>query len=359
MIFLTLLIIPLLIAVISFIFLKGITWKEFLLLIGAVVLIVGISSAICYYNNLYYNEIWNGQVVSKDKEEVHCRHSYSCNCRIVTSGSGKNQTTTTHCDTCYEHRYDYDYVVRDNTGHSYDINTVDRQGLITPPRFETVEIEEPTAHVSSYKNYLKASSDSLFRKDFDNEKYKGKLPEYPNIIYDYYRLNRIVTTNFTLENKQHWDNILSDINGKLGKKKQANIILVLTKNQSQDYMQALDQYWKGGNKNDAIIVLNIDTNNKIEWVEVLALVKDDMFKIQLRDSLTNIETLNMEKIMPEIENCVSKYFVRKRMREFEYLTYAVTPSMTQYIVSLVLCLLVTIVLIVFFEEDNTFEGDPQ
>jgi len=355
MIFLTLLIIPLLIAVISFIFLKGITWKEFLLLIGAVVLIVGISSAICYYNNLYYNEIWNGQVVSKDKEEVHCRHSYSCNCRIVTSGSGKNQTTTTHCDTCYEHHYDYDYVVRDNTGHSYDIDTVDRQGLITPPRFETVEIGEPTAHVSSYKNYLKASSDTLFRKDFVNEKYKGKLPEYPNIIYDYYRLTRVVTANFALENKKQWDNALSEINGKLGKKKQSNIILVLTKNQSQDYVQALDQYWRGGNKNDVIIIINIDATNKIERVSTLVLAKDDMLKIQLRDNLMDIETLSMEKIMPEIENCVSKYFVRKRMREFEYLMYAVTPSVTQYIVSLILCLIATIGLVIVFENEDIFE----
>ena len=355
MIFLTLLIIPLLIAVISFIFLKGITWQEFLLLMGAVVMIAGISSALCYYNNLYYNEIWNGQVVSKDRERVHCRHSYSCNCRTVTSGSGKNQTTSTHCDTCYEHSHDYDYIVRDNTGYSYDIDTVDRQGLITPPRFESVEVGEPTAHLSSYKNYLKASSDTLFRKDFVNEKYKGKLPEYPNIIYDYYRLTRVVTANFALENKKQWDNALSEINGKLGKKKQSNIILVLTKNQSQDYVQALDQYWRGGNKNDVIIIINIDATNKIEWVSTLVLAKDDMLKIQLRDNLMDIETLSMEKIMPEIENCVSKYFVRKRMREFEYLAYAVTPSMTQYIVSLILCLLATIGLVIVFENEDIFE----
>lgn len=353
MVFLTLLIIPLLIAVISFIFLQGITWQEFLLLMGAVITVVGISSAICYYNNLYYNEIWNGQVVSKSKEQVHCRHSYQCNPHSCMCDSKGNCQTC--YDTCYEHDHDYDYIVRDNTDYTYSIDTVDRQGLITPPRFESVEMGEPTAHLSSYKNYLKASSDTLFRKDFVNEKYKGKLPEYPNIIYDYYHLNRVITTNFALENKKYWDKALSEINGKLGRRKQANIILVLTKNQSQDYVQALDQYWKGGNKNDVIIIINIDASDKIEWVSTLALAKDDMLKIQLRDNLMEIETLNMEKIMPEVENCVSKYFVRKRMREFEYLMYAVTPSLTQYIVSFIISLIVTIGLVIFFETEDIFE----
>lgn len=353
MVFLTLLIIPLLIAVISFIFLQGITWQEFLVLIGAVIVVVGISSVICYYNNLYYNEIWNGQVVSKSKEQVHCRHSYQCNPHSCMCDSKGNCQTC--YDTCYEHDHDYDYIVRDNTDYTYSIDTVDRQGLITPPRFESVEIGEPTAHLSSYKNYLKASSDTLFRKDFVNEKYKGRLPEYPNIIYDYYHLNRVITTNFALENKKYWDIAISEVNGKLGRRKQANIILVLTKNQSQDYVQALDQYWKGGNKNDVIIIINIDASDKIEWVSTLALAKDDMLKIQLRDNLMEIETLNMEKIMPEVENCVSKYFVRKRMREFEYLMYAVTPSLTQYIVSFIISLIVTIGLVIFFETEDIFE----
>ena len=59
----------------------------------------------------------NGAVTKKFKDTVSCSHSYSCNCRTVMSSDGK--TSSTQCDTCYEHSEDYDWVVVSNIGKTY------------------------------------------------------------------------------------------------------------------------------------------------------------------------------------------------------------------------------------------------
>jgi len=327
MVFLTLFIIPLLIVVISFIFFKGISWKEFLILIGIVLVITGISSAICYYQNVYFTEMINGQVVNKSKDKVSCSHSYSCNCRTECSGSGKDKSCSTVCDTCYEHDYDYDYNVKDTTNYYYEIDRVDSQGLVMPKRWQVVNMGDPTTHKSSYKNYLKATGDTLFRKQGLIEKYKNDLPDYPEKIYDYYKINRIIKEKkISLEKYAYWNNELSEINGRLGVKKQVNLILVIVFDKPSDYIHALDQHWLGGNKNDAIVIISVDKDSKILWVGTLALVQDNMFQIQMRDNIMAIETFDMEKILFEMELCVLKYYKRKHIKDFEYLMYSVTPT---------------------------------
>lgn len=70
-------IIPLILAIAGFIILGGITWKEFLLQVGAQVLVAGLSAAAIYASNTYDTEIWNGIVTDKKQVRVSCSHSYS------------------------------------------------------------------------------------------------------------------------------------------------------------------------------------------------------------------------------------------------------------------------------------------
>ena len=48
-------------------------------------LFVAIISGAGAYYQMDDVEVWNGQVLSKQHERVSCSHSYSCNCRVVTS----------------------------------------------------------------------------------------------------------------------------------------------------------------------------------------------------------------------------------------------------------------------------------
>jgi len=50
----------------------------------------------------------------------------------------------------------------------------------------------------------------------------------------------------------------------LGRKKQVNVIVVLTEIDDPSYKYSLEAKWLGGNKNDVIIVMGFD-DHKITW----------------------------------------------------------------------------------------------
>jgi hypothetical protein len=350
--FLLVLIIPLMIAIVCFILFKEISWKEFLIHIAVQVFITTIFIFIIFYQNVYYTEVWNGEVVSKERVEVSCRHSYPCNPHSCMCDNKGNCSTC--WDTCYTHSYDVDWRVYDNTKQVWDINTVDSQGLIKPLRWEVVKNGDPTAHTHSYKNYIKASKQSLFHLQGQlTEKYKKYLPAYPMKIYDYYNLNRIVTVGVKLPNKFAWNYKLAMVSSKLGKTKQCNAILVLVNNQPEEYYYALGQHWEGGNKNDAILVISVDDANTIQWANVIALVTNNIFNVQLRDSILDMKTLDMEKVLVAFEENIEKNFKRKRMRDFDYLMSSITPSTAQLITVIILGTIISVGLSIFFHKDVT------
>jgi hypothetical protein len=355
MIFLTIIAIPFIIALFAFIISKifdtedfKITLPEFLIQLGIVLLLGGISVGIVSCQNLYYTEVWNGHVTKKTREEVHCRHSYKCHCYTTCSGSGSNRSCTEHCSTCYDHAYDVDWTIYDNTGHTWDIDTTDRQGLNKPVFWEQAQKDDPTSHLHEYKNYIKAAPGSLFNKQGLVEKYSKVLPVYPMSIYKYYNLDRIVTIGYKLDNKKYWNRELSFINSLVGKAKQCNAILVLVKNQPREYLYALEQHWLGGNKNDAILVISLGNEGEIQWADVIALVQNSIFKINLRNDIQDMKFFEPAIILGTFHKNIEKHYKRKRMRTFQYLEASITPTPTQYAVVIILCSLCSIGLSVFF-----------
>jgi hypothetical protein len=319
MAFLSLTFIPLIIAIGFFVFSKNqVTLKEFSLHVFIQGLIAGLSILIIYHNNVSDTEILNGKIVAKERTKVSCNHSYSCNCYDSCTGSGKDVSCTQVCSTCYEHSYDISWRVKTDLKNVFDIERVDRQGLKEPPRFTEVVIGEPYSKSHSFDNYIKGSPDTLFRHQGLVEKYKDLIPKYPSDIYDYYRINRLVVVNGTINNAKDWNLKLSEINSDLGNKKQVNIGVVVVYNQPHDYFYALDQSWRGGKKNDAIPVIGVDSENNIQWIEVLAWVQDPIFKVKLRDSLLELKVLGLEKAIPIISSNVDQYFQRKPMKDFAY-----------------------------------------
>lgn len=353
MVFLCLLIFPVLVALGFFIFGKHtVTWKEFLAHLTAQCIVAGISIGVIYHSNTHDVEVWNGRISAKKRVRVSCGHSYSCNC-VTSCTGGKTSTCTTICQTCYEHSYDVDWRVYTDIGERFNISRVNRQGTHEPPRWTAVNIGEPYSSTHSFTNYIKASPGTLFRKQGLLDKYKGKLPKYPQRIYDYHRLDRIV--DMAGLNVKSWNKDLSEVNADMGPKKQANIILVFTKDQPLDFFHALEQHWLGGKKNDIIIVLDTDGKDVIQWVRVMAWAQNKLFQVKLRDELQDIKKIDKENIFSTIRKVVSSDFKRKPMKDFKYLKSNITPSKTQWIVSMVLGLLVSIGLGIFFVKNDITE----
>jgi len=367
MIFLTLFIIPIILILGNmFLFRKYITFKEFLLQMGAQAVIAGISCVVIYSFNTHDVEVHNGKVASKVRDVVSCSHSYSCNCMTVSCGEN---CTTTICSTCYEHSYDVEWTVYTTNSERIEINTVDRQGVNQPPRWASTQIGEPTSLTYSYTNYVKAAPDTLFRHQGLVEKFAGQLPDYPSSIYDYYRLDRFIQVGITELNSVVWNKDISEINADLGKKKQVNIIVVLVYNKPEEYFYALEQHWIGGKKNDVIVVMSVDnptikfSNDPlpgdliIQWANVMAWTDRQIFKIKLRDDLRELHYLDKDSVIKIIKNNVDSLYVRKHMSDFKYLASGVTPTRGQWIISFIIGLIVCIGLSIFVVNKDVFNEE--
>ncbi len=287
-------------------------------------------------------EILNGEVVSKHSEKVSCEHSYSCNCRQVESCSTDSQgrrscSSSTVCDTCYEHSFDVDWIVNANIGKAR-ISRVDRQGVSTPPRWAATQMGEPFADTHTHTNYVKAVPESVFHlsDSLIAEKFKNMIPAYPKDIYDYYRINRALTVGVNVPDLQQWSNDLSVILKQLGPQKQANIITVFVKSDDPSYEYALRQAWLGAKKNDIVIIFGTTQYPTIDWVRVMSWTDKEIFKVKLRDSLEEMKTIDRPSMIALIKDVTQKEFKRKSMKDFAYLENEIEPPTWVIILAIII-----------------------
>ena len=331
----------------KFIWHNQITWIEMLTNMTATSIIVIVVYYAGAYASLIDTQVINGQVTSKTRDKVSCRHSYSCNCR--TTSCGKNCSTTT-CDTCYEHSHDVDWNVHSNIG-GLSINTIDRQGLREPPRWTQTIIGEPFSTIQCYTNYIKAAPDSLFNRLIAT-KYIDKVPEYPNSIYNYYRINRFVPVGIAVTDAKQWNDGISNILRTLGPQKQSNIVMVVTK-EPKEFADAVAYKWLGGKKNDVVVVIGVSAYPEISWVRILTWAKFSIFEVKLRDLLIEHKTLDSIQTIQDLNDTIAKYYVRKPMKEFEYLKDELDPPVWVIWLSIIVSILVTVGLTKYFH-DNDF-----
>lgn len=285
-------------------------------------------------------EIWNGQVESKSRDKVSCRHDYKCRCRQVCSGTGKDKSCHEECDTCYEHGYDIDSNLRTTLG-TIRIENEDRQGLVTPPRWARAAIGDPVAKAHTYENLVRGSEQSLFKTNSEIvARYAKALPVYPKSVYDYHYLDRVIPSGVVIPEIYHWNRGVSNILRALGPKKQANIVIVVSGSASQDFADALNASWQGGKKNDIIIVIGAPSYPTISWVRVLGWTKAEIFNVRLRDAIQEIGTMNRDEILKTIELETYKNFERRSMKDFEYLRSEISPD-TEFLVGIFIWVFLT------------------
>lgn len=258
--------------------------------------------------------ILNGYVTGKERVWTSCSHSYSCNCRIVTSG----KTTTTQCSTCYEHTHDYDWKVKSTVGSAY-INRIDRQGVREPERFTLVKVGEPFSIERSYFNYIKASPHSVF-KDFNAYK-NVSIPSYPK-VYDYYRVKHTVNWKSKyVSGINQIDQLLAQKLKTSSGKVKANVVIIFYSG-TDDIIEATKVRNYGGRINDLTVMIRADADGKIQRVGAFSWSKSDMVNVLVRDSILGLGELNEEnnkKLVDNLNEILLKYYQHKSNEEFEYL----------------------------------------
>ena len=323
---------------------------EWQFLVGSIAIGLAISAGAFYAGKAGKTldvEVWNGEVTGKEQVQVSCSHSYSCNCTTSTtcSGSGSNRScsTSTSCQTCYEHSHDYDWVVHSNIG-DVDIDRVDRQGVHTPGRWAAVQKGEPFAKEHMYTNYIKGAPESVLNVAqhlaSKPAQFANMIPAYPHHVQDYYRLNRALTVGVPVPDLQQWSNDISTMLKQLGPQKQANVITVFVNTADPSYEYALRSAWLGGKKNDIVVIIGTTEYPKIDFIRVMSWTDKEIFKVKLRDTLQEMETIDREKFIEAIRLTTLEDFKRKSMKDFEYLDNEIDPP--DWVVILAVILLVAI-----------------
>lgn len=316
-----LMLIPILVGLGGLLFTKGrINWKEFLVMEGAVLLVLLAGYGLSTWRSISDVEIWNGRIAFKGSWRVSCSHSYKCGCTTDKDGNES-------CSTCYDHAWDIDWVLKTNNDELIVIDRHDRQGTVEPPRWQAAYVGEPTAIRHSYRNYLKASPDSILRRTSAKSGFEKWLPPYPAFQYDYYRVDRFFSEGFNAPDKRTWVWLLNELNADTGQSKQVNVVVGLIKHPDPRYAFALEEHWLGGKKNDAIVLIGVPDYPRIAWVGVVSWSKAEIFKVAVRDAILDIGTVERrDDIMTAIHNAVDLHYVRRPMDDFKYLAASAQPG---------------------------------
>ncbi|KWA84280.1 hypothetical protein WL29_23270 [Burkholderia ubonensis] len=322
------------------------------LAIGVLVVLAGYYGS--RYAQAYDVEIHNGRLISKNSETVSCEHSYTCNCRQVCTGSGKDQSCSTTCDTCYEHSYDVDWKLKTEVG-DIKVPRVDRQGTLEPPRFSRAQPGDPVSVEKAYQNYIKAAPDSLFNKATEDSlkaQFAGLLPAYPDDVYDLHYVNRVIVQGVPVPDLAQWNSDLQQLLATLGPKKQVNAVVVLTNLANPNFAEALRATWLGGKKNDVVVVLGVTQYPEVAWARVFSWTDRELFKVELRDELQNLHTLDRVKVLAAIRTHIERDFVRKSMKDFAYLQNEIEPPLWMVVLLAIVGLAVSVGVSMYFARNN-------
>lgn len=335
--------------------------------------------AVGRYANTNDVEVLNGAVIDKREWTFRCptntmnpcTNGYDCNCVTIctptydSKGNVSGQSCTTTCDRCYRYAWERNWYVKSNIDKEYQISRVDAQGANMPKRWADTQIGDPVSATSSFKNWVKAASNSLFRDSKSNADTfleRGMLPPYPNKIYDYYKINRVLTPNMRMGRVKEWNDELNKELSVLGPKKEMNAIFVFVKGTDRNYAHALRYHWNGFKQNDAVVTIGINDSNSVSWVEVMSWSKHSIFDIKARQVFEPyvgkpLAEMEPKTIVSEFGKAANLYFVRRPMEEFEYLKSDIKPSKALIWISVIMAIAIGFITSYVFHNvdlDNAF-----
>lgn len=298
-----------------------------------------------YTTKVIYYEKWD--------EEVHCRHSYDCNC--TTDKDGRKS-----CSTCYEHAYDVDFhpehwTKKDNLGNEYEITKTEflrlQERFATKPYFVELNRDyhsiDGDSYVTdfagqpdksdvlttehSYTNKIMASH-SVFKFENIDEKTKKiwGLYDYPKTNWYYQPIVLGYSVDQITERK------LQFINGLYGSRKQFRMYLLFFKGKSVDVAFKQRSYWEGGNKNEFVICIGLNDKNTTDWVKCFSWSDKPELEVEVEEFFNDNKTIDLNKFSDWLPPQINQHWKRKKFKDFEYLQIELTETQIFWILIIIL-----------------------
>lgn len=383
-------IIPVLTAIVLLkFFKKNIVWWEVLLPMAvSIVLIFAVKSA-AEYSEIADVEYWGGYVTHSDysqawDERVSCRHpKYCTRSKTCYSTDSKGRSRSYSCSETYQcgyyHLYDVDYHpeqwdVFDSNGRTFSVSKsyfenlaklwgnrvfVDMHrnfhsidGDVYRATWDNIDAHlDPTVTQHTYENKIKVSKSVFHFQDIDPK--VTPVLEYP-AIGGYHQDELLGDGGPTTADARRR---IAIWNAKLGASKQVKIFFIVYKDKPRQAAMEQESYWQGGNKNEFIVTIGLDKENKVQWSQVISWTEVDTLKIAARNKVMEYmnKPINLVEIADYTGEAVQKTFKRKNFKDFDYLT--VEPPMWGYITAYLLTLFLCIGIAVW-EVKNGIDDEP-
>jgi len=297
-----------------------------------------------YVTEIRYYEPWD--------EYIHKTCSYT-----TTSGSGKNAVTTTHyydCSYVDYHSAKWEQVLSNGAKLSisedeykrlsskWSINKeifVDmkrryhnKDGDMYFKKYDGIRLHSKTIVITNtYKNKIKASHSIFGFTNISPEDAKDiGLHDYPPLIkqpgsksFWVNDVNQNPILGYTPTNEEliRWQ----FINGYYGPTKQFRVFVLFFYNEPQSITQEQRDYWEGGNKNEMILCIGLDSiTKKIQWADAFSWSDKPTFEVNFRAYMANKDTLDMLKLADFVEVGAKNLWVRKNFEDFDYINVELT-----------------------------------
>lgn len=301
------------------------TIKEFLLLEGIMVVLIGGGFLAAREAGMADEEIWSGRITKKDSGTQHCCHCRqvcdTCT-RSVSDGKGgsRSESYSCNCKEVCDHSRDYWWSLKVSTGD--DVSVQRCSGSSADPAIWTnAYIGEPAVVGHYFRNYLKADPDSVF---IQQATAKGTAPAYPS-IHGLYKINRAINAGTKMD-AALWSAKLDETLADLGGKKLVNINIIATTNPDPAYAQVVERDWLYGKLNDATFILGAPDGTNVEWAAVVTLpTGNSMLRVTGRDELIGSSLADPDATIAKIATVVAAEWRWAGIEQFAYLAWAAQP----------------------------------
>jgi hypothetical protein len=168
----------------------------------------------------------------------------------------------------------------------------------------------------SYQNRV-ANSNSVFNYEKVDAEALG-LFEYPNIRG--WNCASILGNGGPTQSRA---NRLLDLwNAKLGAQKEVRVWILVFNGQTLDAGYAQECHWKGSNKNELVLCVGVDGENRLQWGHVFSWTEREDLKVGLRNYVNGLsgKPLDLVEVVGWIGPNVQQNWQRKDWSQFDYIS---------------------------------------
>ena len=222
---------------------------------GACFVVGVVVSCAVYYGPMYWQasdlQLLSGSVAEKKRVYDPETESYDC---------GKDSQG--HTKTCTREipRWRWD-VVSDIDGDKFSEYT--HQSIRAPEIYTNTQIGDPYTASKRFLNFQNVSEQTVMIDREAAEEYKGWLPEYPH-VYAGFKVQRGFSNTPQVDQRE-LSRQLNVAQKRWGPMHGVNVIVIALREETdfKGFYYALKSKWKGGKKNDAVVVMRLDKEGRV------------------------------------------------------------------------------------------------